>query len=565
MIVITIGYLAVYMIFENQLVSQVEKITKQVFAQAEISLRAHLERSEAVINSLLSQTAVKEFLEETPHEARMKVEMQRSIIASIDEILRTSPALYSIAIVNTDADVIGASRRRTVWKEAAGDIQTRAVQTRNTLHWSFEQPLLLGAEDDFLSELFDVSLIYGTRCVQIETIHGRQSYYVIVTMQERSIAQTYGQLLYDDSTAMIVDREGRVISCNQKEWLGEQIDGRTAEQRRKNVQTVSYASGIQEWTFYNMIPNAAYRDNIRALRVLILCVYVMTFIVFILFVIAWVSYCTRPVEHITQGIEQVARGDLHTQVPETSGIEELDHAARLFNRMIERIQALIDQNLQMEEEKRKEEIKTLQYQINPHFLYNSINSIRWMAMAAGAPSVADSLVILTRLIRPIFKDPSFFWPVEEEIEFVKHYIAMMTLRFKARLTYHISVDEALAGYSFPRFVLQPMIENCFTHALGKSEALHVEIRIRLHGDEVNIEIEDDAGGVPPGVIDALNASFAQTQENPAGEKIGLRNVNRRVALLYHTQNHLHIESDERTIVQLKLPYRPGNSEDAERT
>ena len=130
-----------------------------------------------------------------------------------------------------------------------------------------------------------------------------------------------------------------------------------------------------------------------------------------------------------------------------------------------------------EKDKAAEELKALQYQINPHFLYNSLNSIRWMAMLTNNGKIADSIVMLTKIITPVFRNPSLTWKIRDELEFLDNYIGMMLLRYAGNLQYRMECGEDLYDEVFPRFVLQPVIENCFVHCRTKTDGM--EIRVKM--------------------------------------------------------------------------------------
>ena len=122
-----------------------------------------------------------------------------------------------------------------------------------------------------------------------------------------------------------------------------------------------------------------------------------------------------------------------------------------------------------EQEKAREELLALQYQINPHFLYNSLNSIRWMAMMTNNTKVADSLVILCKVIMPILRNPSFTWKLSDELDFLENYIKMMRIRYGNEMEYHLQCDDGIQDEDFPRFIIQPVMENCFVHGSSSAE------------------------------------------------------------------------------------------------
>ena len=128
------------------------------------------------------------------------------------------------------------------------------------------------------------------------------------------------------------------------------------------------------------------------------------------------------------------------------------------------VQTMEGRKQKAEKENQEEELLALQYQMNPHFLYNSLNSIRWMAMMTKNTKAADALVILSRIIEPVLRNPDFTWKLKDELDFLKDYIEMMSLRFDNCLEYQMECSEELYDEEFPRFVLQPIIETALSMA-----------------------------------------------------------------------------------------------------
>ena len=128
-------------------------------------------------------------------------------------------------------------------------------------------------------------------------------------------------------------------------------------------------------------------------------------------------------------MENVGREQLDIKKPEKVGLPELDRLNEEFYSTIQKLKSYIKKLQEVEQEKGREELRALQYQINPHFLYNSLNSIRWMALMTNNTKVADSLVTLSKVIMPILRNPDLTWKLENELEFLKNYMDMMEIRY----------------------------------------------------------------------------------------------------------------------------------------
>lgn len=230
---------------------------------------------------------------------------------------------------------------------------------------------------------------------------------------------------------------------------------------------------------------------------------------------------------------------------------------------MEHIQSLVTANKNYAEEKRLLEMETLQSQINPHFLYNSLTTIRWMAAMARAENVCQALFALGNIIRPVFSQPGIFWSLDTEQTFVRNFIDIMDYRFGLKTQCTFDIPDPLLPRPILRFILQPLVENSFLHGLqssidaGKSGSIH----IRASQDEswLDIYVEDNGQGIGEDELECLNRCLQQgVGEPPASESraggIGLSNVNRRILLQYGKGSGLYIWSraGEGTTVRIRM-------------
>lgn len=183
----------------------------------------------------------------------------------------------------------------------------------------------------------------------------------------------------------------------------------------------------------------------------------------ILIAAVWSKWYTNPIQALMEQMDSVGREQLDISEPVPEGWPELSQLNRQFYLMVQKLKDYIKRLQTAEKEKAEEELLALQYQMNQHFLYNSLNSIRWMAMMTNNTRAADAIVVLSRIIEPGLRNPDFTWKLKDELNFLKDYIEMMSLRFDNCLEYTMECPEELYSGEFPRFILQPVIENCFVH------------------------------------------------------------------------------------------------------
>lgn len=215
-----------------------------------------------------------------------------------------------------------------------------------------------------------------------------------------------------------------------------------------------------------------------------------------------------------------------------------------FYSTIQKLKSYIKKLQEVEQEKGREELRALQYQINPHFLYNSLNSIRWMALMTNNTKVADSLVTLSKVIMPILRNPDLTWKLENELEFLKNYMDMMKIRYGNTMDYQWECGENLEEEIIPRFILQPVIENCFVHGGSNTEIRKIFLRIEKK-DKFYIEVQNTGVQLSQEKVKEINQSMARQEK--MGNHIGLANVYKRIKLLYGDAGNVSVDSDERGV------------------
>ena len=230
--------------------------------------------------------------------------------------------------------------------------------------------------------------------------------------------------------------------------------------------------------------------------------------------------------------------------------------------MMERIQQLVAANESYAEEKRLLEMETLQSQINPHFLYNSLTTIRWMAAMARAENVCQALFALGNIIRPVFSQPGIFWSLDTEQTFVRNFVDIMDYRFGIKTECSFAIPEKLLERPVLRFILQPLVENSFQHGLqtdmdaGRRGAIH--IRARQEDSWLDIYVQDNGQGMGEQSLALLNERLQKgATDPPAAEPrtgIGLSNVNRRILLQYGEGSGLSVwsQAGQGTTVRIRM-------------
>lgn len=260
----------------------------------------------------------------------------------------------------------------------------------------------------------------------------------------------------------------------------------------------------------------------------------------------------KPIAQIQKEMEKVEKGNLEI-VEWNYKNDEIGRLAASFTKMLRSIKDKNHQIIEAEKKKREYEIKILQAQINPHFLYNTLDSIKWMAIVNGEKTIERMVYALGRLLRKTISDNKEFVKIEEEIENIRCYIEIQRLRYYDSFDYNENIAEDCKSVMIPRLTLQPLVENALYHGIyncGRRGKILVDIK--REGDSVKLSIIDNGRGMD--IHEALQQN--NTKKGDYVSKIGVQNVNERIKLYYGEKYGLSFESikGEFTKAQLCIPY-----------
>ena len=289
----------------------------------------------------------------------------------------------------------------------------------------------------------------------------------------------------------------------------------------------------------------------------------------------WLEWAiTRPVEALQKRIEAVGRGDF-TADRSIEWNNELGDVGRGINRLAGDVDELMTRRIEDERRKQELEYRMLQNEVNPHFIYNTLNSIRWMATIQHAPGIAEMVTAFARLTKSISKGTEKLVSLQEELALLNDYFTIQQYRYGGDLEIevsHIEDENLCRDCQIPRFTLQPLVENAIFHGLepkGGHGSVLLDISIDPETRDVLIRLTDDGVGMPPEQVAHLLDE--PTEEKAKAEKyrhVGLWNVNRRIQYSFGEEYGLSIESEEDvgTEVTIRLPYqKKGNDHAADST
>lgn len=407
----------------------------------------------------------------------------------------------------------------------------------------------------------------------------RKQEFCYILFRNDSLMRTIENVeLPSEASLYLLDQEYRIIASEDQTLIGTSADDdiraftdspdrqQTAFYQGENsIITHSTIKGMG-WTLISVIPIRSLEQPLQPLKT-------FSLIFGLLMVLLLLGICTIIIGNITRPLHQLSAflSDVNYQTLKTrlisTGNNEIDQVIRKINTMLEQIYELThkifatqEQYYELELAKKQAEFSALQNQINPHFLYNTLDCIRSIAFSYGASEIVSISSSMSKIFRYCIKGPNIV-TVREELECITHYINIIQIRYDNRFIIEQDVDETLTDEKMIKFVLQPIIENAVYHGL---ELKLGQGTLRITGkwdtsDEFSFEIYDTGIGIDPETVERLNLQFADSTavSEPDENKrsgIGLLNINRRMKSLYGSEYGLSIESrkDEWSRVVIRL-------------
>lgn len=275
---------------------------------------------------------------------------------------------------------------------------------------------------------------------------------------------------------------------------------------------------------------------------------------------AWAlsRHLSKPVDELDEAMGRVRQGDYDAEL-KSDRTDEMGRLTNSFNRMTKEYRQNLERSVQRERELNETELSMMQAQLNPHFLYNTLDSLKWLGVTNKVPQVAAVSTDLAALLRAGISGSKLI-SLEEELELLEKYVDIQLLRFEDRFACEMDVDERFQHCIVPKLILQPLMENAIIHGVSGINDGYIKLSAREEEGTLILSVQDNGAGIPPEILDRLNSD---DMEMPAGH-LGLRNVDRIVCLYYGADYGISASSTpgKGSCVELRLPMTERSEENA---
>ncbi len=395
--------------------------------------------------------------------------------------------------------------------------------------------------------------------------------YFRFSVDEANFRETHEKSLYGDSISFVIDENNMVLSSTEADTIGrkssyvnllEKININSSKRvniQGKNFLMLKYGIDYAPWQLIYLIPlSSAASQNIK-LGVIIIFSFLICIALGLTFYILLDRYIVRPINKLSSNIISFgqSKNNNQFQISDDGSIEnpdknELIFLSKSFEDMVIRIDDLIEKVYKSGIREKEAELKALESQINPHFLYNTLDSIRWKAVINKDKEVSEQIEILSNIFRHVLNKGNNITTLGDEINYVKNYIYIQQLRFGDKISYELNCDESLYKKRTLKLILQPLVENAVTHGHGdRVQKGKIIINIFRDNDNMIYEVIDDGDGADENYVNSIISGVSSESGSFA-----LKTTSNRLTIKFGAEYALEFKSKvgEGTCVRAKIPW-----------
>ena len=379
-----------------------------------------------------------------------------------------------------------------------------------------------------------------------------------VYLNENDWTKLFSQYQYD---AILTKSNGDVITCSNSSFLSQKnankyLPADAAQYVRVNGNRYLRSSrSLENGTVlaYSFIYSPTNYSYLFVGLLLIVLLGLSWAAMFARIMHAMTEQMVKSVDTLVRQIRIIRKEDPDHIIEIDTG-DEIEEIARQVNKMVRSIQELSQRNIALAEVNNRMEMQNLQAQINPHFIYNTLDNIRYLIPTD--PQRAQQLIgRFIGILRYSINNTKHNVPVKDDLKYLQDYLVIQSTRFGANFSYEIDIDDACMEFIIPKLLLQPLLENSIKYGFQKKPCIHIRVRGRLGEDALYFTVEDNGGGVDETMLEQLRDILRSDEVNI--EHNGLQNINRRIWLGYGGDSGLTIDSTEGEGFTVKLKLRLG--------
>lgn len=465
--------------------------------------------------------------------------------------------IVSISLVSLDGNIVVTSHDGKLPATNISDLSWFTNAFRNEEIHFFSAPhkenVILNSDTDVISisKVVDYQenttnlegvLLIDVHTEKIETL-GKQT----------NLGEKGHMIIIDENDKLIYSSTDDCLSssCESLEWVQEAIIGADYTRINNNdfYANMNTISGTR-WRIVTFVDVNIIGETQTETRTILIAILFTAVVISGIVGTSLTKQITSPLEKLTQHMLKFEHSVENNKIEGLSGQKEVLILANTYNNMIDEIRDLLDRLVDEQKAKRKSEFIALQTQINPHFLYNTLDSIVWLSEQGKNEDVIKMVVSLSRFFRISISRGKNIIPIEKELEHAENYLTIQKIRYVEKFSFAFDIDESIYKYSIVKLIIQPVIENAIYHGISSDTG---EIKIKAYQNQESIIIEVQNSGY--GLTEEQITDIYRKIKTDSNESVGLRNVYQRLKLYYGDEADMIISSelDEYTNVKIIIP------------
>lgn len=376
----------------------------------------------------------------------------------------------------------------------------------------------------------------------------------------------------------VMDRSHRILTTNREYFYEHYLDEATLAEidtmqmnssgtmqvsdEHGEVQVLFYApvTRYKDWVTCTLVPRKEISRPMDELSVGLMILFLLLLLVTSMLGVMLTYLVMKPIRRLRVSMDQVEEGNLDAYYDSGGSRDEIYELGLTYNTMLDRIRELVDRIYCEQEAKRKAEAAVMQAQIKPHFLYNTLDNLKWMAKEQGADEVASTITSLSTFFRIFLSNGREMITVAEEFKHTKAYLDIQKVRYRERLSYELILDDRIRSFQTLKIMIQPMVENAIYHGIKpKNGPGRITVTGRMEGTFIEFVIEDDGVGMTKQQVEELTERLKRLD---ASEHFGMVNTLTRLRATYGEDADLNVESSVGVGTRVTVRFRAKKLQDS---
>lgn len=562
---------------EKVIQEQTASMMQQYFVQNQYNILSYTQEMENLLRLLTIQDSIQDYMRNGWSKQFESIRQAMQIFEYTSKLIGNYEYLDSVYYYGNDGNALGVTRKKNLITQEPDQslgwyrlgIQEKVIENPGKVLW------LGGYTDhDFNMEKDPQKLSGGKEPEKIPYITAACSIWlgtgryaiVVINIKQTAFTNLFTKSdLKDERESYLMDMDGTILVNKNQRKVGKKADTTLQELEesgkaylmKEDIQVNYHKIDHLSWIIISEIPKESLYGNLTSLKQWFLALAAGGLVVALSLSAYSLSRLTAPLNRLRTAMERMENGALGEQLDESSR-NELGMLGRQFNRMSRSIHTMIDQIKQMEGEKRILEKEALQGQLNPHFLFNTLSNMRFMAKLGQNKSLEECFEALGRMLQPMYRSEGELWSLNQEMDYMFNYITIMNCRFGGKLSVEFEIPEHLMELQVLKFILQPLVENAIEHGFSASVGEGI-ILMGAEQNEKNLKlyVEDNGTGITQEEQERIGYMLIQVenQKELYRNHVGIVNVHRRLKVHFGDVYGIQVESipGSQTCINLLMP------------